>query len=86
MQVADVYGDPHAILQACALRLGNQSDIEECLTNAGLGILYQCVGPRIDALHAGDKDEVAGPDAEAPGALGLDSAGRVECLDAIWRR
>ena len=31
MQVADVYGDPHAILQACALRPGNQPDIEECL-------------------------------------------------------
>lgn len=42
-------------LQGRALRLGNQLDIEECLTNAGLRILDQSVGRGIDALHAGDK-------------------------------
>src|SRR5262249_25649877 len=85
VQVADVDGEPHTILQARALRLRNQPDIEESLANPGVGILHQCVGRRIDALHAGDKDEVTGPGAETPGALRLDSPGRVECFHAVWR-
>src|SRR5262249_8288050 len=84
-EVADVNSEPHTILQARALRLRNQPDIEESLANAGVGILHQCVGCRIDALHAGDKDEVTGPGAETPGALRLDSPGRVECFDAVRR-
>ena len=61
VQVTDVNGEPHTILQAGALRLRNQPDVEESLTNPGVGILHQSVGRRIDALHAGDKDEVTGP-------------------------
>ena len=53
--------------------------------NSGVGILHQCVGRRIDALHAGDKDEVAGPSAETPRTLRLDRTGRVECFDAVGR-
>ena len=71
MKVADIHRHPHAILQACALRLGNQPDIEEGLANAGLRILNQRVGRWSDALHASDKDEVTGSDAETPGALDL---------------
>jgi hypothetical protein len=85
VQITDVNGEPHTILQAGALRLRNQPDIEESLANSGLGILHQSVGRRIDALHAGDKDEVAGPGAETPGTLRLDSPGRVECFDAVRR-
>src|SRR5262245_56816833 len=84
-QVADVDGEPHTILQARALRLRNQPDIEESLANSGVGILHQCVGRRIDPLHAGDKDEVTGPGAETPGTLRLDSPGRVECFHAARR-
>ena len=86
MQVADIYCHSHAILQARALRLGNQPDIEEGLANVSLRILDQRIGGRIDALHAGDKDEVARSDAEAPGALRLDGAGRIERPDAVRRR
>src|SRR5262245_4344188 len=85
VQVANVNGEPHTILQAGALRLRNQPDIEESLANAGVRIRHEGVGRRIDPLHAGDKDEVAGPGAETPGALRLDSAGRVERFDAVWR-
>src|SRR5262249_23510820 len=86
MQVTDVNSEPHAILQAGALRLSNQPDVEESLTNPGAGASHQCIGCRIDALHAGDKDEVTGPSAETPGTLRLDSSGRIECLDTVWRR
>src|SRR6516165_407931 len=85
VQVADVNGEPHTIMQAGALRLRDQPDVEESLANSRVGILHQCVGRRIDPLHAGDKDEVAGPGAETPRTLRLDGAGRVECLDAVWR-
>ena len=85
VQVTDVNREPHAILQAGALRLSNQLEIEECTENAGLRVLHQCVGRRIDALHTGDKDEIAGPDPEAPGPLRLDGTRRVESFDAIWR-
>src|SRR5262249_40858045 len=84
-QVTDVDGEPHTILQARVLRLRNQPDIEESLANSGVGILPQCVGRRIDALHAGDKDEVTDPGAETPRTLRLDGSGRVEGLDAGWR-
>jgi hypothetical protein len=85
VQVTDVNREPHTIFKAGALRLRNQPDIEESLANSSVGILHQCVGRRIDALHARDKDEVTGPGAETPGTLRLDSAGRVECFDAVWR-
>src|SRR5262249_33672902 len=84
-QVADVNGEPHTILQGGGLPLRNQPDIEGTLANACRGMPPQGVGRRIDPLHAGDKDEVAGPGAETPGALRLDSAGRVERFDAVWR-
>src|SRR5712691_6831621 len=80
VQVTDVNGKPHAILQAGALRLGDQADIEECPANSGLGGLHQGVGRRIDAEHTGDKDEVAGPRAETPGALRLDGTGGLSVL------
>src|SRR6266849_7069728 len=86
VQVTHVDGEPHAILQAGALRSSNQPDIEECLTNAGLGVLHQLVGRRIDALHTGDKDEVTGSSAEAPGTLRPDGPGRIECSDTVRRR
>ena len=60
VQVADVNRDPHAILQARALRLSDQLEIEEGLKDAGLRVRHQGVGRGIDALHAGDEDEVAG--------------------------
>ena len=60
VQVADINGQPHTILQARPLRLRNQPDVEQCLTNAGLRILHQLVCRRINALHSGHKDEVAG--------------------------
>jgi len=85
VQVTDVNRKPHTILKAGALRLGNQSDVEKGLADPGAGILHQFVGCGIYALHAGDKDQVAGPGAETPGALDLDSAGGVECFDAVWR-
>ena len=85
MQVTDVNRKPHTILKAGALRLGNQSDVEKGLPDPGAGILHQFVGCGIYALHAGDKDQLTGPGANTPGALGLDSAGRVECFDAVWR-
>jgi hypothetical protein len=44
------------------------------------------VGHGIDALHAGDKDEVASPRAEAPGTFRLDGIGRIERLDTVRRR
>lgn len=72
VQVTHVNREPHAILKAGALRLGNQFEIEEGPKDAGLRVLHQNVGRRIDALHAGDKDEVPGPGAETPGPLGLD--------------
>src|ERR1700704_5134299 len=85
VQVADVDRESHAILQAGALRLGNQPDVEECLANSSLGVLHQRVGRRIDALHASDEDEVTGPRAEAPGSLRLDGTGRTERFHAIGR-
>src|SRR5262249_41772493 len=69
VQVADVNGEPHTILQAGALRLRNQRDIEESLANAGGGDLHQFFCCRVHGLHAGDKDEVTGPGAETPSAL-----------------
>src|SRR5207245_6070008 len=85
VQVTDVNRKPHTILKAGALRWGNQSDVDKGLAHPGAGILHQFVGCGIYALHAGDKDQVAGPGAETPGALDLDSAGGVECFDAVWR-
>ena len=85
VQIADVHGEPDAILQARALRLRNQSDVEECLPNSPLCILHQLVCRRIDALHSGDKDEIAGARAETAGPLCLDRAGRLERLDAVRR-
>jgi hypothetical protein len=85
VEVTDVNREPYAILQARALRLSNQLDIEEGTKNAGLRVLHQCVGCRIDALHAGDEDEVTGPGAETPGALSLDGTRRIERYDTIWR-
>src|SRR5689334_14459277 len=69
VQVADIHREPYAILQAGALRLRDQLEIEEGLTNARLGIFKELVGRGIDALHAGDKDKVAGAHAETPGPL-----------------
>jgi hypothetical protein len=80
VQVADIDGDAHTILQARALRLRNQLDIEQCLTNARLGIFYQCIGRGIDALHAGDKDEVARSRAETPGPSALIAPGGLRVL------
>ena len=84
-EVADVDREPHAILQAGALRLGDQPDVEEGLADAGLVALNQLVGRGVDALHAGDEDEVAGPRAEAPGPLRLDGARRIKRAHAIRR-
>src|SRR5262249_32981100 len=83
VQVADVNSEPHTILQARALRLRNQPDIEESLANSGVGILHQCVGRRIDALHAGDKDEVTGPGAETPGTSALMAPGGLSVLTPL---
>src|SRR5262249_34305901 len=49
VQVADVNGEPHTILQAGALRLRYQRDIEESLANAGVGILQ---APRLQVPSA----------------------------------
>jgi len=85
VQVTDVDSEPHTILKAGALRLSNQPDIDESLTHPGVGILHQSVGCWIDALHASDKNEVTGPSAQTPCTLRLDSTGRLECFNTIWR-
>jgi hypothetical protein len=83
VQVADINGQPHAILQARPLGLRNQPDVEQCLTNAGLRILHQPVGRRITALHSGYKDEVAGARPQTPGTLCLYRAGRIKSFDTF---
>src|SRR6476661_4907925 len=65
--------------------VGDQFEIAEGLNDARLRILHQTVGHRIDALHSGDEDKVSGSDAQAPGPLGLDGAGRIESPDTAWR-
>src|SRR5271166_1995978 len=85
-QVAHVNGYPYAVLQARTLGLSNQPDVEQGLTNAGLGLLHQSVSRRIDALHAGDKDEIAGSGAKAPGTLRFYGAGWIEGFNTVRRR
>src|ERR1700759_1993048 len=82
-EVADIDGEPHAVAERRALRLGDQPDVEEGLADAALGVGHQLVGGGIDALHAGDEDEVAGPGSQVPGTLGLDGAGWVEGAHAV---
>lgn len=46
------------ILQCRARLFGNELDIQKSLAKAGLVSFYQFAGGPIDALHAGNKDEV----------------------------
>jgi hypothetical protein len=63
--------------------LGNQSDIEERLTNSGLGILHQLVSRWIYALHTGNEDEVTCSTADTPSTLRLDGTARIEGFDTV---
>src|ERR1700722_14102036 len=67
MQVGYVDREADAIPQCRTLRFGNEFQIQESLTNARLVTFHQFVGGRIDALHAGNKNEVARTRADTPG-------------------
>ena len=85
VQVGYVDCNADAILKSCALRLGNEFQIQESLTNARLVSIDQFIGGRIDALHPGNKNKVAGPRANAPGiGPSADCARRIKCLDVGW--
>jgi hypothetical protein len=86
VQVGYIDCNADAILKSCALRLGNEFQIQESLTNARLVSIDQFIGGRIDALHPGNKNKIAGTRTNAPGiGPGTDCARRIKCLYVGWR-
>src|SRR4029453_1379613 len=75
-QIAEIDREPHAVLEARILRLGDGLDIEERATSARLWILDEFIGGR-------NENEVSCPCAKVPGTLRLDGACSFERSDTV---
>jgi hypothetical protein len=86
VQIGYVDRDTDAILQGRPLRVCNQFQVQEGLTNTSLVTVHQFFAGRIDALHPCNKDEVPRPRPDAPSvAPGTDCARGIERFYAIGR-
>jgi hypothetical protein len=66
--------------------LSDEFQVQERLPDSRFVANHQFVCCRIETLHPGDEDEVAGARANAPGvATGADGARRIEDLYTIGR-